>query len=242
MSTRAHIRIKSGDEQIMLYHHHDGNPECLGVNLKSFIEEHYKPGRLPFTYVANDLIKGKIRHCIYNIWTGKEEIKSDDEYEVTTRIHGDEDYVYVIDCEERSIRCYRHYWDEPFEKTVIPEREVDIVSYDDPSNAGTPSTEEKVIIDKAEFVKWLSDTFGADYWSPETGDDHDESFYMEERPGLTEFYISKRLFSHRHVESVIGEYLKDKIIRDGSSCVIMNDVRQSLHVMIYVAEKNNPEV
>ena len=242
MSTRAHIRIVSGDKQIMLYHHYDGNPECIGVNLKSFIKEHYRPGRLPFTDVANDLIKGKIRHCIYNIWTGKEQITSDNGYELTTCIHGDEDYIYVIDCEERSIRCYIHYWDEPFEKTVIPEREVGIVSDDDAFNSGITSTEENSIIDKSEFVKWLSSTFGANPWSPGTGDDHEESFYMEERPGLTEFYISKRIFSHNHVESVIGEYLNNKTICDGSSCVIMRNVPQSLHVMIYVAEKNNTDI
>ncbi len=42
MSTRAHIRIKDGDEQIMLYHHHDGYPEGVGRDLKKFLSEKCK--------------------------------------------------------------------------------------------------------------------------------------------------------------------------------------------------------
>ena len=42
MSTRAHIRIKDGDEQIMLYHHHDGYPDGVGRDLKEFLADKCK--------------------------------------------------------------------------------------------------------------------------------------------------------------------------------------------------------
>ena len=125
MSTRANIRIKDGDELIQLYHHSDGDPECLGTKLKSFLEQQCDDGYWDVEEIANGLVKGAMKYRSKNIFSGKEEIKSDDGFEVTTSIHGDEDFVYVIDCSEKTIKCYSHKWDE-YEKCIVPEREVEI--------------------------------------------------------------------------------------------------------------------
>lgn len=48
---------------------------------------------------------------------------NDTTYAPATCIHGDEEYVYVIDCRDRTIKCFRHGWDESFEDCFKAERE-----------------------------------------------------------------------------------------------------------------------
>lgn len=104
MSTRAHIRIIDGKEQIQLYHHFDGYPEGVGADLKEFLE---KKNIWNGEIIANELIKSK----------------EDDGYEVTTCLHGDEEYIYVIDCKAKSLKCYSHGWDESYNDSIVPENE-----------------------------------------------------------------------------------------------------------------------
>ena len=107
MSTRAHIRITDGRDVIMLYHHHDGYPEGVGSYLLNFLKDRkYWNGE----EIANDLIKDK----------------HDEEYEVTTCLHGDEEYVYVIDCDNKTLKCYSSIWDGRIEDICIPSRQVPI--------------------------------------------------------------------------------------------------------------------
>jgi hypothetical protein len=49
------------------------------------------------TYIANRLIKG-IDSILYG--------KKDDEYELTEWLHGDIEYIYIIDTQERTLHCY----------------------------------------------------------------------------------------------------------------------------------------
>lgn len=81
MSTRAHILVKGGSEKFYLYHHHDGYPEGVGKNLKNYLNN------LKWTWypddIVNDLVKGHI----------------DEGYEITSCMHGDEEYLYLIDCD-----------------------------------------------------------------------------------------------------------------------------------------------
>ena len=125
MSTRAHIRIKDGEDLFQLYHHHDGYPDGVGAMLKDFLKKQYKQGGWYGDNIANDLVKGKLTYEHTGLYDGKKYIKSDDEYEITTCIHGDEEYVYVIDCQKKSLKCYRHGWDEG-EACIKPENEVEI--------------------------------------------------------------------------------------------------------------------
>lgn len=125
MSTRAHIRIKDGDEQIMLYHHHDGYPEGVGRDLKKFLSEKFK-NWWDACEIANGLVKGGVRHERKSLLSGKVEISTDDEYEITTCLHGDENFIYIIDCDKKELKCYTHKWDAPFADSVVPERECTI--------------------------------------------------------------------------------------------------------------------
>lgn len=125
MSTRAHIRIKDGDEQIMLYHHHDGYPEGVGRDLKKFLRENCQ-NYWDACEIANGLVKGGIKHEHKGLYSGKVEVRADDEYEIATCIHGDEDYIYIIDCRAKTLKCYYHKWDEPLQDTIQPEREREI--------------------------------------------------------------------------------------------------------------------
>lgn len=102
MSTRAHIRIVERHETFMLYHHHDGYPEGIGRDLKQFLNAK------KWWYadeIANDLIKQRSIE--------------DDEYEITSCVHGDEEYIYVIDCDNKTLKCYAHNWDEAYETSVM---------------------------------------------------------------------------------------------------------------------------
>ena len=109
MSTRAHIRIMDSSGVIMLYHHCDGYPDGIGTDLKSVLDKICDDPE----YGCRDLIQNKLG-------------LNDKTYAPATCIHGDEEYVYVIDCRDRTIKCFRHGWDESFEECFKAEREVRI--------------------------------------------------------------------------------------------------------------------
>ena len=100
MSTRAHIRIIEDYEQIMLYHHSNGYPEGVGSDLKKFLQENCKD-YWDNCEIANGLVKGGVKHAYKSAISRKYEITPDDGYEITTSLHGDEDYIYVIDCDKK---------------------------------------------------------------------------------------------------------------------------------------------
>lgn len=92
MSTRATICIKEKNEQdIWVYHHCDGYPTGIGSDLKRYLNT--LKYRWIATEIANDLIKDRVA-------------LKDDGYELTSGQHGDEAYAYLIDCDERTIKCY----------------------------------------------------------------------------------------------------------------------------------------
>lgn len=106
MATRAHIRIYYDDKVIMLYHHFDGYPDGIGSDLKKVVDEIYKND----IFAINKLIKGKL-------------ITNDLTYELTDCLHGDEEYVYVIDCRDKTIKCFRRNLNDSFEDCFKAERE-----------------------------------------------------------------------------------------------------------------------
>ena len=97
MATRATILIKLDEEKYRIYHHCDGNPEGIGKDLKAYLEEKKDHKWYP-DYIANDLIKGKVAN--------------DDGYELTNCQHGDENYAYLIDCNEKKLKCFQVGWDD----------------------------------------------------------------------------------------------------------------------------------
>lgn len=108
MSTRASIRIVEAAGQILLYHHHDGYPEGVGAELKKFLAENVRGWWDPEA-IASGLATMKNDYGRYP-------------YECAICLHGDEEYVYVIDCEKKTLTCYYHRWDETFDECCIPER------------------------------------------------------------------------------------------------------------------------
>ena len=75
MSTRTTIKLKEKQNEINLYHHHDGYPEGVGADLKDRLNNDKKYWDMySFT---NLLIKD-----------------NNDEYELTNGQHGDEAYAY----------------------------------------------------------------------------------------------------------------------------------------------------
>ena len=85
MSTRAAIIIKDSKSKYNVYHHCDGYPEVVGKELE----------RVYRNCDTIDATEAKKRLLEY-----------DNEYEDTDCIHSDEEYIYVVDTDERKIECY----------------------------------------------------------------------------------------------------------------------------------------
>ena len=109
MSTRAHIRIYGDDKEWMLYHHHDGYPDGIGIDLKSIVD------------IIYDNPKQGIEKLINN-----ELGLHDLGYEETECLHGDEEFVYVINCYDRIIKCYKKGKNDQFGDCLMREKEVRI--------------------------------------------------------------------------------------------------------------------
>ena len=110
MSTRAHIRVQNEYGHISLYCHCDGYPSGLGMVLKRYLssQEIWEAD-----YIARNLIIGQ---DIDDDFFYNHQIRP------TTCVHGDEAYIYVIDCDKKILDCYEHYNDETFEECCIPKR------------------------------------------------------------------------------------------------------------------------
>ena len=94
MSTRCNIIVTGRHNgRVYLYHHHDGYPEGVGADLKKASEKWFNRNWFSAYSVANDLIKNKAG-------------LNDDEYELSSVIAGDIDYLYVINCKARTVRCF----------------------------------------------------------------------------------------------------------------------------------------
>lgn len=103
MSTRCCVKVvrnfgEAGTtdriEKAMLYHHHDGYPEGVGVDLK------------------NRSLKWP---SYYGIWDMDEIVNSlikdtKDEYEFTVYDHTDIEYLYTINCNKMTITCNKCRW------------------------------------------------------------------------------------------------------------------------------------
>lgn len=111
MGTRAHIRMVCSQGEIKLYRHCDGYPSDLGVSLKRFLENQ-KVWDIEF--IADSLIK--------------EGLPYHDRDGLRHRISpavcmcGLENYVYIVDCDNKKLTCYKHELDESYKKCCIPKR------------------------------------------------------------------------------------------------------------------------
>lgn len=91
MATRSVVIVKDNDKENWIYHHWDGYPEGVGFDLvrrskkfKSYEDKWYGDD------ITNKLVKD-----------------TTDSYEITNGYHKDIDFLYVIDCQEEKIKCFR---------------------------------------------------------------------------------------------------------------------------------------
>lgn len=110
MSTRAHIRIVDGNNVKMLYCHRDGRPGDLGKAIQRYLN------RLKLW--SADKIVSKLTGGL-KYWDRKDLVHRIEE---TDCLHGDEDYVYIINTESKTLQCYEHWLDESFEDCCKPIR------------------------------------------------------------------------------------------------------------------------
>lgn len=125
MSTRANIILKQGKELLYFYRHSDGYPECTGEDLKEFVEL-YKSRKIREDISQSAgwlIIRGHWEYKVENKALGP--IPNDNDrfnswkvgaYEPTTALHGDIEYVYIIDLEAKTLTCRTPksgFWDAP---------------------------------------------------------------------------------------------------------------------------------
>lgn len=113
MSTRAHITIKQGDTLFHMSHHCDGYPSGVGCELV-------------------DMLKSYASHVGRKAWTASELCgyigNQDDEYrQVTFGVRWDQEYIYVIDCDNHTLKGYHKGITSPSE-----ESDEDNLGYGDP--------------------------------------------------------------------------------------------------------------
>ena len=87
MSTRCQIKVTYLQREVLLYHHYDGYPEGVGFDL---ISRQKKLKTWNGNVLVNDMVKD-----------------AKDEYEVAYQVHTDLDYWYEVDCNRKTIRCWK---------------------------------------------------------------------------------------------------------------------------------------
>lgn len=109
MSTRCQTIILRKNKKHYIYRHHDGYPEGAGQDLKEFINEY----KNDFNVLSLDEIAERLN-----------DFHSGFENE-NLCVHGDEDYIYVMDLDNNELKCYKIPWDkvedagEEFNKYVL---------------------------------------------------------------------------------------------------------------------------
>lgn len=89
MSTRCQIKVTYLDRSILLYHHFDGYPEGVGFDL---VKRQKQLKTWNGNAIANELVGNKDK---------------DDGYEIAFEVHTDLNYWYEIDCNRKTIRCWK---------------------------------------------------------------------------------------------------------------------------------------
>lgn len=132
MSTRANIVIKEGNQKLFFYRHSDGYPEGAMPTLSIFMDW-LKSGKIRTDVQQGSgwlILLGAMEYNtlpkfeIEKPWRegakgyGKvESIQAPEDwkcgaYEPTTGIHGDIEFLYVIDLAKKEISCFRDWTDE----------------------------------------------------------------------------------------------------------------------------------
>jgi hypothetical protein len=94
MSTRCHVVVRNGKNENKekwnyIYHHCDGYPSGVGKELSDILTEIQGNGVSRKNFNANFITENILNYS--------------DEYESDNSIHGDEEYIYLIDVETKHI-------------------------------------------------------------------------------------------------------------------------------------------
>ena len=90
MSTRCVVRIKRGDVgSVDIYHHRDGYPEGVGVQLLGTIERYFEGKPQNFELWSEELANRLVKNTDKKL--------DDGGYQITLGKHGDLEYFYEID-------------------------------------------------------------------------------------------------------------------------------------------------
>lgn len=117
MSTRTNVLIKTPEQTIYLYRHCDGYPEVTGRNLKEIINKKH--------WDCCDLATYLIQYHERLKWSSEDYYP----YELTYCIHGDIEFLYVIEIlkDATKLTAYAvHGFDRCAEDIIKPENIVDI--------------------------------------------------------------------------------------------------------------------
>lgn len=108
MSTRCNIILREEyGRSIYLYHHHDGYPSGVGSLLLGWLRDKSRLGCWDAEHFATELVRVGIPYTGRDWRTGEEQECIDDEYECSVGLHGDIEFLYVIDCSREKLTCYR---------------------------------------------------------------------------------------------------------------------------------------
>lgn len=110
MSTRANIILEEMGNHLWLYHHSDGYPSYLGEYLMKFMATKHKKDYADIYDIANELFK----------------LSEDSGFELTSQRHGDIEYLYIINIENKTIECMKTVFDSRYKDESLC-----IAKYDD---------------------------------------------------------------------------------------------------------------
>lgn len=98
MSTRGIIRVKQFGKKVDIYRHWDCYPTGLGAELVAYLSNITE-------YDGNNIVS----YITENL-----------NGEVTFYNHVDIEYMYVINCDKHTLKCYQvNNWDKPIKKRLV---------------------------------------------------------------------------------------------------------------------------
>lgn len=129
MSTRANIVLTDGTDELIFYRHSDGYPEGTLPTLKQFLD-----------LVEEGIIRDNVGQAAgwliligareYGVKLDRSEIDPPSlgagmqwkvgAYEPTTELHGDIEFLYVVDLEKRTIRHHKVAYDSTWNPRIPP--------------------------------------------------------------------------------------------------------------------------
>lgn len=124
MSTRANIIITDGNDHVILYRHSDGYPEGVKETFLAFIEAVRNGTFRDNTMQAAGwlIVLGAMEYGTLKDKLGNPEFMNwkCGAYEPTNQVHGDINYLYLIDLEKKVIKQFSDYavWKDANIETV----------------------------------------------------------------------------------------------------------------------------